>query len=274
MGNAELVKRADVLDAINRTLGQYSLLKYRTEEVIEAVNSLPAIAALSSQDDVRDRALEEAGERADALADVFGEQYAHETTDRGKERLLARVDTANLIGANIRALKSKPTTEERRTGPEVMPGFFATLTPEQQAAALAYRGDDGHPQPAPQAQPGLTFAEFAAANLERCQSSNGFNHRLESWSTSDWFTAIMGELGEAANVAKKLNRVRDGIPGNKETVEDLKTKLRKEIGDVFIYLDLTAQALGFTIEAATVEVFDAKSAEIGYDRRLAAMGVK
>lgn len=40
-------------------------------------------------------------------------------------------------------------------GPDDMPGFFATLTPEQKAAALAYRGDDSHPQPAPQAQPGL-----------------------------------------------------------------------------------------------------------------------
>lgn len=44
----DLVKRTDVLDAINRTLGQYSLLKYRTEEVLEAVSSLPAVTALEA----------------------------------------------------------------------------------------------------------------------------------------------------------------------------------------------------------------------------------
>ena len=78
----------------------------------------------------------------------------------------------------------------------------------------------------------------------------------------------MGELGEAANVAKKLNRVRDGIPGNKETPEELHAKLRRELGDAFVYLDLTAQSLGFTIGDAAVDVFNAKSVEIGYPKRI------
>lgn len=62
----------------------------------------------------------------------------------------------------------------------------------------------------------MTFGQFSQANRDRCESPQGFNHKLVDWSTSDWFVAVMGELGEAANVAKKLNRVRDGIPGNKE----------------------------------------------------------
>src|SRR5690242_2952308 len=110
----------------------------------------------------------------------------------------------------------------------------------------------------------MTFGQFSDANRKRCESPQGFNHKLPDWDTSDWFLAVLGELGEAANVAKKLNRVRDGIPGNKETPDQLRAKLRKEIGDTFVYLDLLAQAHGFTVADAAAEVFDDKSAEIGY----------
>ena len=110
-----------------------------------------------------------------------------------------------------------------------------------------------------------TFEQFSARNLQRCEAPNGFNHKLESWSLSDWFTALMGELGEAANVAKKLNRVRDGIRGNKETEAELRAKLRGELADCYIYLDLLSQAAGFKIGEAVLETFDAKSRQIGYE---------
>lgn len=114
----------------------------------------------------------------------------------------------------------------------------------------------------------MTFGEFSHANRLRCEAPKGFNHKLTDWDTSDWFLAVMGELGEAANVGKKLNRVRDGIPGNKETPDALRAKLRKELGDVFVYLDLLCQAHGFSIADAAAEVFNAKSAEIGYPGKL------
>ena len=105
---------------------------------------------------------------------------------------------------------------------------------------------------------------LSARNLKRCESLQGFNHPIGSWDLSDWFLATMGELGEAANVAKKLNRIRDGIKGNKETEAELRDKLRKEIGDAFMYLDLLATSQGFNVFDAGVEVFEAKSKEIGY----------
>lgn len=114
----------------------------------------------------------------------------------------------------------------------------------------------------------MTFREFSAANLERCKSQQGFNHPIEGWSTSDWMTALVGEVGEAANVIKKLNRYRDGIPGNKVSEAELRDQLRKELGDVFVYLDLLAQSCGFMIADAAAEVFNAKSAEIGYPVKL------
>jgi NTP pyrophosphatase (non-canonical NTP hydrolase) len=123
---------------------------------------------------------------------------------------------------------------------------------------------------APATDTGLTFAQFSEVNRQRCESPDGFNHRLDSWSTSDWFLATVGELGEAANIAKKLNRYRDGIPGNKESESALRDKLRKELGDVYVYLDLLAQSLGVDIGAAAVEVFNAKSEELGCPIRLRA----
>ena len=80
----------------------------------------------------------------------------------------------------------------------------------------------------------LTYHEFAVINRRRCEAKNGFNHKLSDWSLSDWFAAVLGELGEAANVAKKLNRVRDGIPGNKETPDELRQMLKDEIADTAI----------------------------------------
>jgi NTP pyrophosphatase (non-canonical NTP hydrolase) len=106
--------------------------------------------------------------------------------------------------------------------------------------------------------------QFSKRNRKRCEAVNGFNHKLNSWSGSDWMTAVFGELGEAANVLKKLNRVRDGIPGNKETVEQLEKKFACEIADAYIYLDLLCQSRGIDLESSVNNVFDAKSIQIGY----------
>lgn len=109
----------------------------------------------------------------------------------------------------------------------------------------------------------LTFKQFSDINVRRCESPDGFNHKLNSWSLSDWMTATVGELGEAANVAKKLNRVRDGIPGNKLTEAELRDMLRREIADVFIYLDLMARSQNIDLEEAVRETFNKKSRELG-----------
>ena len=107
---------------------------------------------------------------------------------------------------------------------------------------------------------------FSGANRLRCEAPNGFNHKLSAWSPSEWLTATVGELGEAANLIKKLNRDRDGVPGNTETPVELRKALQDEIADTFIYLDLLAQALGIDLEAAVIEKFNRKSRELGYDR--------
>ena len=116
----------------------------------------------------------------------------------------------------------------------------------------------------------MHFHDFSVLNRRRCEAHNGFNKSVEHWSRSDWFLATLGELGEAANVAKKLNRIRDGIPGNAddETPEALAAKLADEIADTFIYLDLLAQSQGIDLEQAVIDKFNRTSAKIGYDDKL------
>ena len=109
------------------------------------------------------------------------------------------------------------------------------------------------------------FDNFSAINRERCESPKGFNHKLNSWSLSDWITATLGELGEAANVVKKLNRIRDGIPGNNKSKEELTEDLKKEVADTFIYLDLLCQSEGFSLEDAVRQKFNEKSKKLGCD---------
>jgi len=111
----------------------------------------------------------------------------------------------------------------------------------------------------------MTFSE---RNKLRCESPTGFNHKLDSWSLSDWMTAVTGEVGEAANIIKKLNRVRDEIPGNTETFEQLDERLKEELADVAIYLDLLAQVAGFDLETIREEKFAKTSRKIGYKEQL------
>lgn len=114
----------------------------------------------------------------------------------------------------------------------------------------------------------MKMNEFSERNLQRSESPKGFNHQLNSWSLSDWLTAVTGELGESANIIKKLNRVRDGIPGNTETQEELWEMLADELADTYIYLDLLIQAAGLNVESIVESKFNRSSVKIGYQRTL------
>jgi NTP pyrophosphatase (non-canonical NTP hydrolase) len=112
------------------------------------------------------------------------------------------------------------------------------------------------------------MTDFSRENRLRCEARDGFNHPISSWSLSDWMTATLGELGEAANVAKKLNRERDGIPGNTQSKAELMEQFADELADAFIYLDLLAQSAGVDLELAVIAKFDRTSKKIGYPKRL------
>lgn len=114
----------------------------------------------------------------------------------------------------------------------------------------------------------LTFNRLRTNNLQRCRKwhSGGVN----DWSLSDWFMAVTGELGEAANLGKKLKRLADGLVGNKEGENEvyLIERLADELADVVIYLDLLAASEGIDLSEAVVEKFNKTSEKNGFSERL------
>lgn len=110
----------------------------------------------------------------------------------------------------------------------------------------------------------LTFAAFRAANVTRCLKWHPAG--IESWSPSDWLTAVTGELGELASLLKMRNRERDGLPGNKFSPTD--KQVADEVADVLTYLDLLAAALGIDLGGAAVNKFNEVSERVGFPDRI------
>jgi NTP pyrophosphatase (non-canonical NTP hydrolase) len=111
-----------------------------------------------------------------------------------------------------------------------------------------------------------SIKEISRINLQRCLRwhPDGIN----SWSLSDWAVAVSGEVGELCNVVKKLNRERDGLKGNKESMTELQIALWKEVADVYLYLDLFAQAAKMDLATAIAHKFDEVSIRNGFPERL------
>lgn len=81
----------------------------------------------------------------------------------------------------------------------------------------------------------VSFADLRIVNSTR--SLRWHKTGLDEWSLADWVVATGGEVGEALNVIKKLNRDRDGQPGNTRTRAQLMDDLADELADAVIYLD-------------------------------------
>ena len=75
---------------------------------------------------------------------------------------------------------------------------------------------------------------------------------------------LAGEVGEACNVIKKLERERMGILGSRATVAEL----ANELADVMICADLIAAHYGIDLEAAVQRKFNATSEKVGLSTRL------
>lgn len=82
-------------------------------------------------------------------------------------------------------------------------------------------------------------------------------------------TELGGEVGEALNVIKKLERERLGIRGSRATREDLAS----ELADVVICVDLIAMGEGIDLDAAIAGKFNATSEKVGLKTRLALVRV-
>jgi NTP pyrophosphatase (non-canonical NTP hydrolase) len=89
--------------------------------------------------------------------------------------------------------------------------------------------------------------------------------RQKEWDPTDVITLayrgneLAGEIGEACNVIKKLERERLGIRGSRATVE----QLAEELADAIICLDLIAMQAGIDLNAAVIQKFNATSEKYG-----------
>lgn len=108
----------------------------------------------------------------------------------------------------------------------------------------------------------LTFDHLRQANRARLmQFRNGQGQLVHSrddgrdWSLSQWSNAVCGEVGEAANIVKKIER-------GDYTLEDAARPLADELADVAIYLDLLALRAGIDLSQAIVRKFNAVSRRV------------
>lgn len=117
---------------------------------------------------------------------------------------------------------------------------------------------------------GLTFNTLRGGNTARLpEFTNSKGVRAHDkpdgsdWSLGDWMTACVGELGEAANVLKKIRR-------GDLTLDEARPELVTEFADVVIYLDILAKQAGIDLGRAVMDTFNAKSIKVGSGVRLAA----
>ena len=110
---------------------------------------------------------------------------------------------------------------------------------------------------------GLKFNALREANARRIghfrNSKGGVAHDKKDgsdWTLSDWITAITGELGELANIVKKVRR-------GDYTIEEARPMIERETADVNIYLDIFAKQAGFNLGDAIIKTFNKKSKEVG-----------
>ena len=119
----------------------------------------------------------------------------------------------------------------------------------------------------------LSFNTLRAANKMRLpqfkNSRGGPAHSKpdgSDWSPAQWLQAVVGELGEFANIRKKFER------GDID-FDEYETLARKELADVATYLDLLAQRCldtqfgahptGVDLGQAVMDKFNEVSARVG-----------
>lgn len=104
--------------------------------------------------------------------------------------------------------------------------------------------------------------------LERLREANQARQKL--WDPDNIITALYranelgGEVGEALNEVKKLERERLGIKGSRTTVE----KLGDELADIIICTDLLAEMYGIDLREAVKRKFNETSDKVGFDVKI------
>lgn len=109
----------------------------------------------------------------------------------------------------------------------------------------------------------LSFGDLRAANVTRLPLFK--NRRGETahsqpdgsdWSLGEWANAVLGELGEAANLIKKIKR-------GDVTLDEAREDLGRELADVATYLDILAFRAEIDLGEAVRSKFNEVSVRVG-----------
>jgi NTP pyrophosphatase (non-canonical NTP hydrolase)/predicted RNA-binding Zn-ribbon protein involved in translation (DUF1610 family) len=110
---------------------------------------------------------------------------------------------------------------------------------------------------------GLTFKTLRDGNIKRLplfKRKDGKPAHMKvdgsDWSPASWLQAVIGELGEYANLRKKVER-------GDFTLAQAKSKLASELADVVIYMDLLATQLGIDLGQAVMDTWNKKAEDLG-----------
>lgn len=103
--------------------------------------------------------------------------------------------------------------------------------------------------------------ELRKVNEKR--SIEGFKMGLKDWTLPEWGNAVAGEVGEMCNVIKKIKR-GDFINNPKEGID----KLKSEMADVVIYIDLIATRENIDLGEAIISKFNEVSDRVGCDIKI------
>ena len=119
---------------------------------------------------------------------------------------------------------------------------------------------------------GLTLNVLREANTRRLPQFKNAKGEIahkkvdgSDWSLNDWLTAVTGELGEAANLLKKVRR-------GDFTLDEVREEIGNELADVVTYLDILAKQCGIDLGQATIDKFNAVSHRVGSDIYIAPTG--
>lgn len=109
----------------------------------------------------------------------------------------------------------------------------------------------------------LTFDTLRHANTVRLPLfKNGRGEPAHSepdgsdWTLGEWMTAVTGEVGEAANLIKKIKR-------GDLTIEEARPLVDKELADIVCYIDILAKQLGLDLGDEVVQKLNEISARVG-----------
>lgn len=106
----------------------------------------------------------------------------------------------------------------------------------------------------------LTFQALAAANAQRQVEWDPMSQISLTFRGNE----LAGEVGEACNEIKKLERERMGIPGSRGSKE----ALARELADVVICASLVAMDTGIDLGEAIRAKFNSTSEKVGLKTRL------